>query len=152
MDPGKGNIIPELRELENVIRRFCDVSMRSLEGEQPTHLQYWIIGYLEKNEEEAVFQRDIEKQFKMSPSATSTLLKLMESRGLITRKSVPGDARLKKLTLTEKSKNLFSTHINRIRQMDAYVDSTITPEEKAQFLAIAAKLRDALREAIAGNN
>ena len=60
----------------------------------------YIISYLCENKDKNIFQRDIEREFDLSRSTVSTILKQLESEGLIERKSVIIDARLKKVVPT----------------------------------------------------
>lgn len=143
MPPGRGHIVFELHELEGTIRRFRDMHMRQLENdgaEQPSVMQHWVIGYLIRHDGENIYQRDIEKEFRISPSATSMLLKQMEAHGLIERRSVPDDARLKKLAYTKKAADMHERDMDCFSRMDEYVDGSITPEEKDIFLDIVHKL------------
>ncbi|MDD6728940.1 MAG: MarR family transcriptional regulator [Eubacteriales bacterium] len=64
----------------------------------------FIIAYLCENEGKNIYQRDVEKAFKMSRSTVSTILKELEREGLVERKSVITDARLKKVVATEAAK------------------------------------------------
>ena len=64
----------------------------------------YIISYLCENEDKHIFQRDIEHEFDLSRSTVSTILKELEKEGLIERKSVIIDARLKKSYLLKKQK------------------------------------------------
>ena len=57
----------------------------------------YIISYLCENEDKNIFQRDIEREFDLSRSTVSTILKELEKEGLIERKSVIIDVRLKKV-------------------------------------------------------
>ena len=60
-----------------------------------------ILGYLKHNQDRDVFQKDIEEAFNITRSSVTGVVKLMEQKGYIRRESVAGDARLKKLCLTE---------------------------------------------------
>lgn len=68
----------------------------------------WIIGHLCKMEEQGrdVYQRDLENDFGITRSTASKVLKLLEKKGMIERVSVSHDGRMKKLLLTEKSREL----------------------------------------------
>ena len=48
-------------------------------------------------------QKDFEQQFNIRRSTASNILALIEKNGLIQRESVPYDARLKKIVLTDKA-------------------------------------------------
>ena len=78
------------------------------------------------------------------------MLSLMEKKGLVNRTGVPGDARLKKITLTERAKELHVKHVSKMQEMDEAINSAITPEEKAELIRILDKLREAVRERLAG--
>ena len=74
----------------------------------------WIIGFVEEREYIGLdtFPKDIEKEFSINRSTTSEMLKLMCKNGMITREEVDYDARLKKIVLTEASRqhNLLKIH------------------------------------------
>lgn len=61
----------------------------------------YILAFLHENMDRDVFQRDFEEAFGITRSTASKTLSLMDCKGLITREPVPGDARLKKIGLTE---------------------------------------------------
>lgn len=61
----------------------------------------YIISYLCENIGRDIYQKDIEKEFDLSRSTVSTILKEFEKDGLIERKSVYIDARLKKVVPTQ---------------------------------------------------
>lgn len=140
------NIVFELKTLDRLMRKTIEKEFAALEDDdQLTRMHHWIIGYLFREQHKDIFQRDVEAEFKISRSTTSSMLTLMEKKGLIIRQSVPGDARLKKLTLTEKAKQLHKLHINKIDELDAAINGAITPEEKQELLRIIGKLADACR-------
>ncbi len=151
MRPGKGNIVFEMKTLDGLMRRYGDATFRKLDDDgQLTRMHHWIIGYLYDRQDQDVFQRDIESAFKISRSTTSSMLSLMEKKGLVNRTGVPGDARLKKITLTERAKELHVKHVSKMQEMDEAINSAITPEEKAELIRILDKLREAIRERLAG--
>lgn len=144
MNPGAGNIMFELKTLESLFRKNIDSAMRAMEtDEQVTRMHHWIVGFLYNHQDQEIYQKDVESEFRISRSTTSSMVSLMEKKGLLIRENVPGDARLKKLTLTEKAKQNHEMHLERFQQLDAYFDSAITPEERAEFLRILDKLRSA---------
>jgi DNA-binding MarR family transcriptional regulator len=63
----------------------------------------WAMGYLYHNRDRDIFQKDFEQEFNIRRSTASSILSLMEKNGLIKRESVDYDARLKKITLTDKA-------------------------------------------------
>ena len=146
MQPEDKNIIFEMKNLDRLLRRNIEAAFRVLDGDdQLTRMHHWIIGFLYENQHRDIFQRDVEAEFKISRSTTSSMLTLMEKKGLITRQSVPGDARLKKLMLTEKAAELHLRHMDTIREFDERVNNSITPEEKRELLRILEKLHNTVR-------
>lgn len=127
----------------NLINRFIDNSQMDDCGENRiTRMQWWIIDYVYDHGDSLVFQRDIEKEFSIRRSTATELLKLMEKNGLLIRESVPNDLRLKKLTLTEKSLNVYKKMKLRVEQIEAAMSEGITEEEKKIFFMVMEKIRE----------
>ena len=68
----------------------------------------WIIGYIARNSDRPVYQRDLEREFGITRSTASKVVILMEKKGFIRHESAPHDARLKQLLLTERSQKIVS--------------------------------------------
>lgn len=66
----------------------------------------YILAYLYENKKNDVFQKDLEEHFNITRSTASKVLSLMETKGLIRRGGVDGDARLKKLVITDKGEEM----------------------------------------------
>lgn len=99
----------KLRLLNNSVRRFIDRGSKSKrEIDNLTCSNGWIIGYLCQAEAEGrdVFQRDFEEEFGITRSTASKVMILLEKKGIITREPVSSDARLKKVALTDRSREL----------------------------------------------
>ena len=88
----------QIRTLSHLVKRTVDQAAFDGVDDHPTGVQGWIIGYLYRNRDKEVFQRDIQEQFSIRRSTVTGILQLMEKNGLITRRSVEQDARLKKPT------------------------------------------------------
>ncbi|MGN0802176.1 MAG: MarR family winged helix-turn-helix transcriptional regulator [Candidatus Faecivicinus sp.] len=65
-----------------------------------------ILEYLVSHEECDVFQKDIEEEFSIRRSTVSKVVRLMEMKGLIQREAVAQDARLKRLMLTDRAREI----------------------------------------------
>lgn len=111
----KEKVLVELRALNNLIRRYLFFSSSMEEIKSITGNNGWIIAYLGQNEDKDIFQKDIEERFTITRSTASRVLSLMEQKDLIKREAVKGDARLKKISLTEKSKK-----ISKVMEEDSY--------------------------------
>ena len=139
-------VIPaQIRRVDNLIFRRINQFARANGVEQATPMHGWIIEYLYRHRNTPVFQRDIEREFSITRSTVTNILQLMERKGYIERQSVPQDARLKKLVLTEEGVRFHENTILSFKQTDDYVASLLTEEENAELLRLLNKLRDALK-------
>ena len=139
-------VIPaQIRRVDNLIFRKINQFARENGVEQATPMHGWIIGYLYRHRDAAVFQRDIEREFSITRSTVTNILQLMERKGYIERQSVPQDARLKRLVLTEKGACIREKTMQALHQTDEFVESLLTPEENAELLRLLNKLRKGLQ-------
>ena len=139
-------VIPaQIRRVDNLIFRKINQFARENGVEQATPMHGWIIGYLYRHRDEPVFQRDIEREFSITRSTVTNILQLMERKGYIQRQSVPQDARLKQLVLTEEGIRFHENTIRSFHQTDDYVAGLLTEEENTELLRLLNKLRDALQ-------
>ena len=139
-------VIPaQLHRVDNLIFRRLNQFSRANGVEQTTPMHGWIIEYLYRHRDEPVFQRDIEREFSITRSTVTNILQLMERKGYIRRLSVPQDARLKRLVLTEKGACIREKTMQALHQTDEFVESLLTPEENAELLRLLNKLRKGLQ-------
>lgn len=115
------------------IRYFLDLTM-SENG--LTSIQTRILVHLRKAQDENrdVFQRDIEEAFRIKRSSVTSVLQTLEKKELIVRQSIPEDARVKKLVLTQKAIKMQSSTYHIIGEMEQDVRSIFTEQEFEQFL------------------
>ena len=138
-------IAAQLRRVNNLIFRKINAFTRANEVERGTPMHGWIVEYLYRNQDRPVFQRDIERDFSITRSTVTNILQLMEKKGYIERQSVPQDARLKMLVLTEKGKIFHEKTMQALHQTDEFVSSLLTEEENAELLRLLNKLREGLQ-------
>lgn len=147
LPPWEGpKVIPaQLRRVDNLIFRKVNQIARANDVEQTTPMHGWIMGYLYRHRDEPVFQRDIEREFSITRSTVTNILQLMERKGYIERRSVPQDARLKQLILTEEGIRIHEKTVLSLRQTEEFVSGILTEEENAEFLRLLEKLREGLQ-------
>jgi MarR family transcriptional repressor of mepA len=139
-------VIPaQMRRVNNLIFRKINQFHRENEVEDVTPMHEWILSYLFWHRDEPVYQRDIEREFSITRSTVTNILQLMERKGYIERQSVPQDARLKRLVLTEKGACIREKTMQALHQTDEFVESLLTPEENAELLRLLNKLRKGLQ-------
>lgn len=131
----------ELKKLNNLMcRRFERDWKRCMED--ATVMHGWILVYIEKSEPREVYQRDIEREFNIAKSTATSILKLMERKGLITRVSVKYDERLKRLCLTDKGRGITQSMRGYAEESDRELTEGIPPERLAVFYEVLDRIRD----------
>ena len=129
-----------IRCLNHKIGRCVSAAASKEFGDSATAVHGWVIRYLYDNRDRDVFQRDLEIRFSVRRSTMTSILQLMEKKGLIVKESVPTDARLKKLILTPTALDIQERMRREIASLEEQMRSGISEEELATFLAIAEKI------------
>lgn len=95
-----------------------------------TTAQARVLGFIYcVSKKQDVFQKDIEEAFDIRRSSVTSSIQLLERKGYIKRLSVPHDARLKKLVLTEEGVAVHEKVHGLLDQVEADLRSVVTPEE-----------------------
>lgn len=130
----------EIRALNNLISRYVHYT-RPKEVNDFTAVHGWAIRYFYENRENDIFQKDFENHFSIRRSTASKILQLMEKNELITRETVPYDARLKKIMLTEKAIEMHMIIHTDIERLEKQLSSEISQEELTAFFQILDKIK-----------
>lgn len=139
----KETILYSLKMVDNLVRKLMDRNITA-DKQGLTIMHTWIVGFLYNNPDRAVYQRDIEREFRVNRATVSGMISLMEQKGLIRRQSVSHDARLKKLELTQLGQELHEKQIRRFEALEGKLEDSLTPEELEQLFVITDKLRHTL--------
>ncbi|MDD4716003.1 MAG: MarR family winged helix-turn-helix transcriptional regulator [Oscillospiraceae bacterium] len=132
----------ELRSLENLImRRFANADHKK-HIDSVTGTNGWIIGFLANNPDKDIYQKDLEEQFTITRSTVSKVLILMEKKGLIERRGVPNDSRLKKLVLTDKAWKLSEAMKENGEKLNAALIKGFTEEELEALYSYIQRMKD----------
>ena len=91
--------------------------------------------------EKPLYQKDIEKEFNIRKSTATEILKLMEKKGYIRRESVPYDARLKKLVLTDTGRELHEKTKDMIDILEEQTIEGIAKEDLDTFYRVIDQLK-----------
>ncbi|HJJ78772.1 MAG TPA: MarR family transcriptional regulator [Methanocorpusculum sp.] len=105
-----------------------------------TPVQGMILGFIVE-EESDIFQKDIEQTFTLRRSTVSGVLSSMEEAGLIIRERVESDARLRKITATEKGKKQYSLIKSELSAIEYQITAGLSDEEITAFLHTAEKIK-----------
>ena len=135
------SVAKEMRSLSHLIMRYFDRSSNKKSVENITGANGWIIGYITENEERDVFQRDLEDEFGVTRSTASSVVNLMVEKGLIERQSVPYDARLRKLTLTDKSLEISKLMVDDVKKLEEKLTKGFSEEELQLLLSFFDRMK-----------
>lgn len=109
--------------------------------DEVTLMHGWIMGYLHQHENQDVFQKNLESEFGIRRSSVTSLVQMMEKKGYISREAVPGDARLKKIQLTEDGKNTAIRMKHTLDGMEEQMLDGIDDASLNTFFEVADKIR-----------
>ena len=106
-----------------------------------TAVQCSFIEFINRNRKEGnVYAKDIESRFNMRRATVAEILSLMEKNGLIERKSMSEDARLKEITLTKKSTEIINSVETEVKKVEQDLKKDLTEEELQNFMNILEKM------------
>lgn len=134
----------EIRSINNLIRRYFEFSSHRREIETITGNNGWIIGYLSDNAGKDIYQKNIEDHFTITRSTASKVLTLMEQKGLIERRNVSRDARLKKIVPTEKALKLKGLMKEDAQRMEDTLTNGFSDEEIETMLSYFQRMKENL--------
>ncbi|MCD8045779.1 MAG: MarR family winged helix-turn-helix transcriptional regulator [Clostridiales bacterium] len=132
----------EVHYLANLIGRVIDNSPARMQVENVTGKNTWIIGYIAKSDDKPVYQRDLEKHFGITRSTASKVVSLMVRKGLIERQCVPGDARLKRLVLTDQALTLECQMDQEFNNIENTLREGFTEEEIEMFFSYIHRMQE----------
>lgn len=144
----------EIHSLCNLMKRFSDRSRvcRELRSCELTDMQTRVIRFLKGKKNINIFQRDLEQEFSIRRPTASIMLQTMEAKGLIRKEPFPGDARLKKLVLTEKGTELTDTAEREIARFEELLIKDIPADDMDAFFRVTAIIRKNLEANIPDKN
>ena len=142
----------EIHRSSRLVKRFLDNDATKLYVDKMTGTHGWAIGFFYHNRDRDIFQKDFEQEFNIRRSTASNILSLMEKNGLITRESVPYDARLKKITLTLKAIEIQHIVEKAFENLEDTIQEGITSEELTVFYRVLDKINNNLERKNADND
>lgn len=142
----KRRIGHHIKSLERMMNHRRNESATKNYVDSVTGTHGWVIRYLYDNREKDIFQKDIEKTFGIRRSTVTVMLKTMEKNGLIARTSVESDARLKKITPTDKALDLHYKISCEIDDFEEQMTRGISDEEIESFILTLQKIKNNLKE------
>ena len=135
----KKSIAFEIKTIDNMITRKILNSYKN-ELFPVTQVQFTIIKHINNNEK--VYQKDLEKLLHLRRSTISGILKTMEKNNLIKRIDSNKDARVKQLVLTPQCLEYKKNFKKRKEQFDKLLSKNISPEELKIFFNTIDKIKN----------
>lgn len=131
-----------ISKLSNKLRRRIDMfsSRKEFSGSQGRTLHFLLA------QTEDIFQKDIEEEYSIRPSTATELLKQMEKNGLITRKPVDYDSRLKRIVVTEKALSYKNQVIEDLEGLEKALVRGIDEDKLEIFFEVIEKMLDNLSQ------
>ncbi len=138
--PEPNQIGKMIRELNSAFKKNFIICGTAEGLDEVTLMHGWIMGYLYHNQGREIYQKTIESDFGIKRSTVTTILQLMEKKGYIRREAVEGDARLKRIFLTEQGKETAARTKTMIEQIEHRVLEGIGKEELETLCKVVQKL------------
>lgn len=132
----------EFRTINNLLVRCMENKTSKSNIDFFSMSNMWIIAYIAENSHKNVYQKDLEEVFSLTRSTISKVLNLMEQKNLIIRKHVPQDARLKKIVLTDKAREIFEKAEISRAYMDKVMLAGFSDEEKPLLMNYLKRIRE----------
>lgn len=118
-------------------RQFDDTDLRgSLTGMQGRFLHFILAQSCDRD----IFQKDLEEEFNLRRSTATGILQLMEKNELLFRNSVDYDARLKKIVVTQKGKQMKAQVLESIRVLEGKIKRGISDDDLKTFFCVMEKM------------
>lgn len=136
---------PVLRSINNLLMRATMQQGKKLNVDNCTIMYGWILGYLVDHKNDNVYQRDLEREFYITRSAVTSVVKNMEKYGYIQRLEVEHDARLKQIVITPLGESTHHKILESVKQLDRKMSENISDEEYTVFLNVCQKVRNNLK-------
>lgn len=135
----------ELKDVQVLISRYAMKHIKSKDNEVFRPAQTDIMKYL-FNSKEIVYQKDIEREFKLRKSTISEILRNMESKGVIKKLDSKSDFRSKQIKLTQKGEEVLLELTSEIDKMEKLMEKDIDKYELEVFFKVIEQVKKNLQE------
>ena len=130
----------EIKRMSNTISSFIGAELTKAGFDEIMVTHGWILGFLSRQQDKVVYQKDIETRFGMPRSTVANVMKQFEQMGYITRQSDEKDTRLKRILVTKKGRDIHNEIMKSIAKTNEKVENGITEEEKQILKGIFEKM------------
>ncbi len=135
-----------IKRLRNNLERISYQYYDSAGHGEYSLMNLWIVDYLYDNRDRQVFPRDIEEEFFITRATVSKMLNLMEEKGLIARRKMAEDGRLKQILLLPAGEALRQDAQKIRSQIEERITRNLSEEEQGQFRDLCRKILKGMEE------
>ena len=136
-------VAKEVKTLANLLKRQLDASISKVSTDNITGVQVLILGFISDSETD-IYQKDIEKQFDIRRSTVTNILHGMEKQNFIIREAVNNDARLKKIILTRKAKDILNNLNDEVTKTQQLLIKDISEHDLEIYFSVIKKMKENL--------
>ena len=138
----------KIKKIQSLIRKSIHNSETFKNNEELTNVIGWTIGFISRRNLEGIetYQKDVEKEFKISRSTATGLLQNMEKLDYIYREVSEADSRLKRIVLTDKSIELHKRVILTFDKLESKLLTGFSDTEKDMLFSFLLRLEKNLEE------
>lgn len=142
-NPQNQDVSLQIKKLDNQILRRIHSLYDRRKLQECTLQNMWVTDFLfhKEQQEEPVFQRDVEEEFAINRATASKMLALMEEKGLIRRVSDARDGRRKELRLEPAGRELQQRYSTIREELEQQLVSGFSPEELDQLRRFLARMQ-----------
>lgn len=136
----------KIKMIDNMIQKKIYQLMGKDEYSNLTFMNFWIINFIDEQEDKEVYQKDIEKQLSINRATASKMLATMEKKGLISREESAEDKRLKRIVLKPKARTYYENNKGVIDNLEEKIIKGISTDDLMAFERVYKKIRQNLEE------
>ena len=131
----KNGVGIKIKKVHSLIRKTIHNSETFKSNEELTNVIGWTIGFISRRTAEGMetYQKDVEREFKISRSTATGLLQNMEKLGYLYREVSEVDSRLKRIVLTDKSIELHKKVVLTFDMVEEKLLTDFSDTEKEQL-------------------
>lgn len=146
-DISQAHPLMQMMSILNLLRRATVNSVLS-SHDIGSITQVATMGYLYLHQDQSLFQKDLEAQFKLRRSTVSSMLQTLEKKGYIRRNPVDYDARLKQITLTPAGLDYCGQLRSFWESVSFWMTKSLTPAETDTLETLLDKVQRSLEEEV----
>lgn len=130
-------------------RLYTDKRLRE-KGYDVTPVQCHTLTYLFCRSDQAVNQRDLERELHLKPSTVNGIVSRLEEKGYILRRSSPADGRCRLVCLTEEGRTMVDTFRASLEETEDQICASLTAEERTQMREMLCRVIHSLENEVNG--